>query len=275
MNKAIIYGNGMLGKRLNEDLGWEISNHRVKTIEDLVEDINQHEADVVVNCVGMVGTNNVDDCNAKPTETLEKNSLVPLIMAEACRKTGSHLIHYSTGCMFEHTSMLVDEKTKPNFDGLLYSRTKAYSDLSMDWLSQFQPITNIRFRVPVDNRPNPRGLIDKLKKYGKVIDTFQSVTWIPDLVGATKHFADKRLSGTFNVCTEGPIHYPTLMNECRRFEPSLYFDVIPEKDLKLVRTNVAMSAHKLIQSGYRPLRGGQLMIEGVKEYYKNEKGRNN
>lgn len=270
MKKTVIYGNGMLGKRLQEDLGWDISNHRVGTIEDLVQDIETRGAEVVVNCVGMVGTNNVDDCNTKQTETLHKNSMIPLIMAEACRQTGSHLVHYSTGCMFDKPNEVVTEDMAPNFDGLLYSRTKAYSDMALGWLSNYQPLTVVRFRVPVDNRPNPRGLIDKLKRYGKVIDTNQSVTWMPDLVGATKHLTESGMYGVFNIISDGPIHYPTLMKECLKYENGkLSFEVIPESTLNLVRTNVTMSADKLKNTGFQPITGEQLMTKGVEEYYKN------
>jgi len=269
MTKVSIYGNGMIGKRLHEDLGYEIRDHRVSTIDSLVSDIEAHNPDVIVNAIGFTGKNNVDECEDNTDKTLMSNTYVPLVMAEAARRTDKHLVHFSTGCMFD-TFMVVNEDTEPNFDGLFYSRTKVYSDKAMEWLAkQGQPVTNIRFRVPIDDRPNPRGLIDKLIKYGKVIDGWQSVTYIPELVGATQHLIDNKLFGTYNVVTNGPINYPQLLGECRKYDESIHYDVIKPEELDLVRTKVDMSSYKLNQSGFYTMSGRELMEKAPEDYFKN------
>jgi dTDP-4-dehydrorhamnose reductase len=62
--------------------------------------IPQVRPDVIVNAAGFT---NVDAAQAQPELAMQLNAIAPGIIADAAKKTGALLIHYSTTCVFDGT----------------------------------------------------------------------------------------------------------------------------------------------------------------------------
>ena len=126
--KILIVGNGYLGNRISQDLGYPISNRRISCLEDALRLAAEEKPDILINCIGFVGRN-VDDCENNKEKALFSNAFVPVMLAEACFRNGIKLVHISSGCIYHYDynkdRPLTEEKA-PDYLDLYYSRTKIY-----------------------------------------------------------------------------------------------------------------------------------------------------
>ena len=85
--KTLIIGKGWLGQRCAEE--WPdavLSDKHIKTMEDVLELLDEHKPDAVLNAAGVVGKPNVDWCEDHRVETIAGNTTLPIMIAEACQK---------------------------------------------------------------------------------------------------------------------------------------------------------------------------------------------
>ena len=206
-NKLCSYLNKFTGNRtiLNRDRIDPESTHRI--VKFLIREYNP---DVVINCIGKTGRPNIDWCQLHKEQTFFSNVTVPATMAEICEEMDKYLVHLSSGCIFEGDNLGngYGDNSIPNFKGSYYSKTKIFAD---DILSEYANVLKIRIRMPIDEIPNNRNLIDKLTGYKQVINVKNSVTCIPDLVEVTKRLIDKRIVGTVNAVNNGPITHKEIL----------------------------------------------------------------
>ncbi|RKY32014.1 MAG: hypothetical protein DRP74_03525 [Candidatus Omnitrophota bacterium] len=271
MNKKIlILGEGFLGRRLREELGCISSRKKIYSYKDAERQLKKFKPRTIINCIGHVGRN-VDDCEKSIDKTLIANSFVPLILAELASRYKIKLIHISSGCIFHYNykkDKPLNEEKVPDFFELFYSRAKIYSERALGLLSKKFPILIIRIRVPLDNRPHPRNLLDKLIKYKTIIDLPNSVTYIPDFIQALRHLMAKNARGIYNVVNKGGLRYPELMCVYKRYFPRYKYRIVNFNDLNLVRTNLVLSTRKLEKSGFKVRNVHEVLEECVKEYVK-------
>src|SRR3989338_380008 len=100
--KILIFGNGYLGNRCAGVWGKEaeISTRHIASKHDALDEIRRVQPDAVLNAAGVRGKPNVDWCDDHPLETLQGNTLMPLLLAQACQETGVYLLHMGSGCIF-------------------------------------------------------------------------------------------------------------------------------------------------------------------------------
>ncbi len=266
--KVLIFGNGFIGNRLREELGFVISDRRIATVQDALEEMEAHKPSVVINAVGFTGRN-VDDCELYKDKALLANTIVPVILGEACLRYKARLVHISSGCIYHYDydkNVPIDESVPPDFLNLYYSRTKIYADAALGTLMREYPALIVRIRVPLDNRPNPKNLLDKLIKYRKVIETPNSVTYIPDFIKALAHLLQQGATGIYNVVQKNPLYYPDLMEAYRGQVPAFQYEKINLKQLNLVRTNVVLSTKKLEGTGFAVRDVREVLEECVQGY---------
>jgi 3,5-epimerase/4-reductase len=267
-NKILILGKGFIGNRLQEELGCEISGTRIFSFGDAEKEIKRFNPEIVINCIGHVGRN-VDECELDIDKTLMANTFVPVMLAEAASRNNIKLVHTSSGCIFHYDynkDLPIPEDKIPDFFELFYSRSKIYSELALDVLSKKYPILIIRIRVPLDNKPNPRNLLDKLIGYKRVIDLPNSVTYIPDFIRALEHLIEIQARGIYNVVNKGGLRFPELMEVYKKYVPDFKYEVIDFKKLNLARTNLVMATKKLEQSGFKVRDIHNVLDECVREY---------
>lgn len=270
-DKILILGKGYIGNKLKEELGGEISDKMISSFKEAEEEIKCYNPKILINCIGITGKNNVDDCELVKDEALTANSFVPIILAEVALRHGIRLVHISSGCIYHYDyakDKPIMEGKIPDFFGLFYSRTKIYSEQALNILASEYPFLIVRIRIPLDNQPNPKNLLDKLIKYKKVIDVKNSVTYIPDFLKALKHLIRVNAKGIYNLVNKGGLRYPQLMDEYKKYVPDFEYEKIPLKKLNLTRTNLILSTKKLEKTGFKVRKIEEVLEECVRNYTK-------
>jgi 3,5-epimerase/4-reductase len=269
-DKILIFGRGFIASRLQEGLKCPVSDKRIHCLKDAEKEIKKYSPKIIINCIGHIGRN-VDECELNKDKTLVSNSFVPLILAEAALRKSIRLVHISSGCIFHYDYQKdkpIDEEKTPDFFELFYSRSKIYSEQPLKILSKKFPILIVRIRIPLDNRPHPKNILDKLIGYKKIIDLPNSVTYIPDFIKALKHLLKIKATGIYNVVNKGALRYPELLGIYRRYAPGFKYKVIDYKKLNMVRTNLILSTRKLEQAGFKVRDIHEVLEECVKNYLK-------
>ncbi len=272
MNKNIlILGKGFIGERLQKELNCKIDGSMINCFSGAEKLVKKYSPKIIINCVGITGRRNVDDCELEKDATILANSFVPIILAEICLRNNVKLVHISSGCIFNYDyekDKPIKENSQDYFFKLFYSRSKIYAERPLEALARDYNILITRIRIPLLNAKDPKNVLDKLIKYGKVIDIANSVTYIPDFIRAVKHLIKIDARGVYNVVNKGGLRYPDLMRIYQKYVPSYEFKVIPAKSLGLVRTNLILSTAKLEKSGFKVRNINSILEECVKEYLK-------
>ncbi|MFH1889003.1 MAG: sugar nucleotide-binding protein [Candidatus Omnitrophota bacterium] len=270
-DRILILGAGFIGRRLHGELKCDISDKKIYTYQEAEEEIRKFRPDILLNCIGFTGKNNVDDCESNKDKTISANVFVPIILAEAALRNNVRFIHISSGCIYHYDyskDAPIGEEKEPDFFELFYSRTKIYGEQVLKILMPKHPALIIRIRVPIDNRPHPKNLLTKLINYKKAIDIPNSVTYIPDFIDALKHLMDIGAKGIYNVVNKDPLVYSELLKVYKKYVPDYEYEVIDFKKINLVRTNLILSTRKLEDNGFRVRGVNEILEECVKEYLK-------
>jgi 3,5-epimerase/4-reductase len=268
-DNVLILGKGYVGQRLQEAWGCALSDRMILSYQDLVDEVKKHKAKIVINCIGYVGARNVDDCEKDIDATITANALIPVWFGELAFREGVKVVHISSGCIYNYdyaSQPPIEETLTPDYYTLFYSRTKIYAEAVLEPLSQRCNILITRIRVPLDDKPSPRNLIDKLIKYKKVIDVPNSVTYLPDFFKALEHLIRIDARGIYNIAAKGPLVYPKLMDLYKKYCPPFEYEVLPLKDLGLNRTNLVMSVSKLEKTGFKVRTIEEIINECMQNY---------
>jgi 3,5-epimerase/4-reductase len=197
------------------------------------------------------------------------NVFVPIILGEVALRNNIKLVHISSGCIYNFDHLKdepIDEKRKPDFFELFYSRTKIYSERVLGDLAKKYGILIVRPRIPLDDRPHPRNLLTKLINYKRVIDLPNSVTYIPDFIRALKYLIEIDAKGIYNIVNKGALSFSDLMESYKKCKPDFQYEVINFKNLNLVRTNLILSTAKLERAGFKVRDIKEVIEECVEKY---------
>ncbi|MBF0484407.1 MAG: sugar nucleotide-binding protein [Candidatus Omnitrophica bacterium] len=269
-NRILIFGKGYIGIRLQAELKCWLSAQRIQTYADIEKEILRYKPKVIVNCIGATGEHNVDDCEKDIDKTLFSNSYIPLLMGEAAYRHNIKLVHISSGCIYHYDYTRhkpISENNIPDYFDLFYSRTKIYSDRALEELAKAANILILRIRIPLDDISHPKNLINKLVKYQKVIDTPNSVTYIPDFLEAFKFLVKKDRRGIYNIALKGGLYFPDLMEEYKKYVPDYQYKIITLKQLGLTRSNLILSTRKLEREGFKVKKVKQAVKECLAKYF--------
>ncbi len=206
----LILGKGFVAGRCKETWKDEATmpGTKIYTKEDMLRLLDTYKPDVVFNAGGVRGKPNVDWCETHQVETMVGNTIMPLVVAWACQERGVYLLHIGSGCIFYGDSPHPDKKWREsdmgNPTGVTYSRCKWAADLALSTL----PNTAIaRIRIPIDWKPHPDNLIDKLARYPKIIDVENSVTIVEDAITVFHQLLEKKATGIFHLTNPGTLKH--------------------------------------------------------------------
>lgn len=215
--------------------------------------LDAEKPDVVINAAGKTGRPNVDWCEDHKEETLSANVTGPLILLEECAKRGIYWVHLSSGCIYtgDNAGRGYSEEDEPNFHGSFYSRTKAWVE---QILREFPNVLILRLRMPFDDSTNDRSLLMKVKKFTRVNDIQNSITYLPDFLKAAEVLIEKRKSGIYNVVNPGAVSPYDIVELYKKIvDPTHTAERLAEKDLasvsKVARSNCVLSIKKLEDEG--------------------------
>ncbi len=221
------------------------------------KELDEQKPTVVINAAGKTGRPNIDWCEDHKLETVMSNVEGPLVLLKACADRSIYWVHVGSGCTYEGTGKdgggFTEDET-PNFTGSFYARTKAQID---QILKEF-PVLQLRVRMPFDGSSHPRSLISKLRKYTKILDEQNSLSYIPDFLKAAGALISKRESGIFNIVNPGTTSPYEIMVKYRELvDPHHAFERLTVEDLgsvtKAGRSNCVLSTQKLQKVGVRLL----------------------
>lgn len=234
--KILIFGKGYMGGRCASVWGENavLSDVFVNSVEDALSEIHRVQPDAVLNAAGIRGKPNVDWCEDHQRETIRGNTLLPILLAEACQEAGVYLLHMGSGCIFYGDSQHDDLAWREDDHGNpipVYSRSKWAADLV---LSTLPNVGIARIRMPIDWKPAPDNLINKLSGFKKVIDVENSVTIVDDMVDVFRQLMEKRASGVFHVTNPGTVKHREILELYRELvDPSHSCEWITNDDLVL------------------------------------------
>jgi glucose-1-phosphate thymidylyltransferase len=284
--KILVFGSkGFIGGRMLEAWPDAVgSDVRILRKEDALAEIDRVKPDAVVNAAGIVGKPNVDWCETHQVETIQGNTILPLLIAEACAERNLHMLHLGTGCVYygyspDPRGWTENDPTNPT---AVYTRSKYAADML---LTTFPNVAIARLRMPIDDRPGPGNLIDKVTSFKQVMgDTPNSVTIVSDLIDTCRQLIEKRGTGIFHVTNPGAERHRDLIALYREYVNSSHqCEWIQEADLLThglidkKRSNTILQSKRLQELGIdmRPidvaLRDTMIRYANAKRKMKNEK----
>lgn len=255
MNILVFGPRGYLGQQFLELYPGAVpSNVDIADPSAVAAELDARKPDVVINAAGKTGRPNVDWCEEHKEETIRGNVTGPLVLLEECGKREVFWVHLSSGCIYEggKGGEGFSEEDPPNFAGSFYARSKAWAD---QILREF-PVLILRLRMPFDGSASERSLLMKLRKYSKVLDVDNSLTYVPDFLMAARILIEHRRTGIYNVVNPGAISpfrimelYREIVDQDHRFE-RLTLDRL-RGVVKAGRSNCVLSTAKLAEEGMR------------------------
>jgi dTDP-4-dehydrorhamnose reductase len=284
-------GNGFLANHLN----YQKINSRLEPSSRLIDQIlDVHKPDVLINCIGYTGRPNIDACEANKEQTSITNTVLPILLAEACAKKSIHFINIGSGCIYFGRSpnikcdcnyscdcSYVENKwsidtgwKETDFANpkSYYSKSKWAADLS---LGDMAGTTTLRIRMPISEQDNQRNFINKIRGYKQIIDIPNSMTFMDDLVRCVDWAIKGTHTGIFHVVNPEPITAAQVMREFQKYVPDHKFEVISEDQLDNLtiakRSNCILDSSKLKNAGFNMSNSVPALEKCMKNYIKNYK----
>lgn len=212
--------------------------------KNILNIIDIHKPDIIINAAGYTGKPNVDSCEYNKDKTILGNVIFPLRLAEICLSKGIILGNISSGCIFtggkirengnmkviedfteyykdsfnniENNSLIgFKEEDTPNFsfdynNCSFYSGTKALCEKE---LQNFPHVYQWRLRIPYSNINSPRNYITKLLMYDKVYQNINSISNIDEFANiCLLSLINKIPFGIYNIVNTGFIKTSDVIN---------------------------------------------------------------
>lgn len=255
--KILVFGSkGFIGGKMLR--AWPDAVGSTVRIDDkaaVLAELERVKPDAVVNAAGRTGRPNVDWCETHQAETHHDNVIGALVLAEACHEKNVYLLHLSSGCVFYGTSPDPRGWREEDFanPSATYSRSKYAAELA---LTTYPKVGIARLRMPIDDEPGERNLIDKLANYKQVIDVANSVTVVPDLIEVCRQLIEKQGTGIFHTVNPGVMRHKDLLKLYREYvDPNHTTEWISEHELvgkglaTKKRSNNVMQSKRLQELG--------------------------
>jgi len=278
MKKILLLGStGFIGSQFKEAFlakRYLVAAPRVEItdVSALRKAMDETKPQIVLNAAGITGTPNVDWCETHPAETISVNVSGALNVASAAHEQGIYTIHLGSGCVYDgdNGGRGYSEEDEPNYFGSLYSRSKLYSE---KLLKEFPKVLQLRIRIPLIGRPHPKNLIDKLKKYSKMINVPNSCTVLEDFIPAAVQLIEKGATGIFNMTNSGAMDHRSIMELYREIvDPKFKINLMSaseQKELCKRRSNCVLNTDKREKLGVHmpPLKESlRQILEGYKNF---------
>lgn len=268
----LIIGDGYLGRQFAEYFGGTIcSKISCQESSDLV--IGSGSFTYVINCAGKTGRPNIDWCENHKEETFFSNVVLPTYILKSCQKFGAKMIHIGSGCIYQgdNDGLGYSEDSRPNFDGSYYSWTKIVSER---FLSNHD-VLQLRIRMPLSDKPDPRNLLTKLLGYSKVVLAANSITYVPDLLFMARYLIERDKTGIYNAVNKGFVTHGEILEAYTRMSgKQIACEHISIEELdaltKAPRSNCVLSTRKIESSGINLRTAHDAIDSCVREYVKSE-----
>ena len=278
MKIFIVGGSGVIGSyfvksfaKENSDITYTYYKNKVSYTKginldvqdraDTLKTLKKFQPDLIIIANALTG---VDFCEANPSLAESINVKGTKNIVDGCKSVNSKLVFISTSAVFNGTKSEYSENDKPNPIGI-YGLTKFQgekiiqesnlpflilrTDQPYCWKEKWQH-TNSVIRV-IEN-------LEKNQQFKEVVDWYNTPTYVPDFVNATKELIQKDLEGIFHLVGSDFISrydWSQKVADIFHLKKNL-IKPIDSSELKLPveRNNVKLNNNKLFQKiGYRML----------------------
>jgi dTDP-glucose 4,6-dehydratase len=221
----------------------QVKNVSLSTQNEVIEEIANYMPTHVVSFLGrthgkigdrVYSTIDYLEQDDKLSENLRDNLVAPLLLAYICKYANVHFTYLGTGCIFHYTDddlerMLnydrdIDgkqaielcykfkESDSPNFVGSSYSIVKGLTDKIMQERNCIcENVLNLRIRMPIVNKDNPRNFITKIAGYSKICSLPNSMTVLDEFLPYALVLMQCRYAGTLNFVNPGVISHNEML----------------------------------------------------------------
>ena len=234
-------------------------NLDVQDRDDTLKTLKKFQPDLIIIANALTG---VDFCEDNPSLAESINVKGTKNIVDGCKSVNSKLVFISTSAVFNGTKSEYSENDKPNPTGI-YGLTKFQgekiiqesnlpflilrTDQPYCWKEKWQH-TNSVIRV-IEN-------LEKNQQFKEVVDWYNTPTYVPDFVNATKELIQKDLEGIFHLVGSDFISrydWSQKVADIFHLKKNL-IKPIDSSELKLPveRNNIKLNNNKLLQNtGYK------------------------
>ncbi len=185
---------------------------------------------IVINAAGKTGTPNIDRCETHKEETMITNVNGAVNVACASKLFDIYNVYIGSGCIYQwdNDGKWFSETDTPNYVGSFYSWTKVKAQ---ELLEPFD-VLQLRIRMPILSKPNPRNFVDKIAKYSHVINEWNSVTVVDDMREAMKVLIEQKVTGVMNMVNPGVLYHHDMLKLYKEIvDPNHSFTPISMEEL--------------------------------------------
>jgi 3,5-epimerase/4-reductase len=279
--KIMIYGsNGWIGKQFIEicnnyknieesktNLNIIKGKSRLDNLNDVEQEINEIKPDRVISFTGRTHGITEDGIEYKTIDYLEQsgklvenirdNLFSVVMLALLCKEKDIHYTYLGTGCIFKYFTEFwgkeqngFKESSEPNFFGSSYSIVKGFTDRIMksNLLSNY--VLNLRIRMPITSKCEPRNFITKITRYNKICSIPNSMTVLDELLPLLLDLVIKKKTGTINFTNPGLITHNEILTMYKKYvDPTfMWQNFTQEEQLSILdadRSNNYLDTEKL------------------------------
>lgn len=251
--KILTLGNGFIASHLPYN---KILDRLQPTEQSINDMLVIHKPDVIINCIGFCGNPTVDQCEILKEKTSITNTVIPIILANQCRRLNIRMINIASGCIFYGLSPHMYNSGWKEEDIAnpvsYYSKCKYSCDLA---ISSLPNVTTLRIRMPVSSQINPRNFITKIKNYQQLIDIPNSMTFMDDFVKVVDFVIKNDKTGIYHCTNPDTLTAVEVMQEYQKYDQNHQFSIISEDELDNMtvakRSNCILNSGKLEKSGFQ------------------------
>lgn len=247
------------------------SKVKIQNYLDLEKDIISVKPDIIINAAWMTGKPNVDSCESNKEDTLVINVAWSINVASISSRLGIYMVQIGSWCIYSWNNdwRWFSELDPPNFFGSVYSRSKILSEKA---ISEFN-VLQLRIRIPIEGKSNPKNVINKLLSYPRIISVDNSFTIIEDFLVALKQMICDKKTWIYNMTNIGYTNHSFIMNEYKRHVDISYnYNIMTLDELKGItkaeRSNCILNVNKRESEGYH-MPDISLRIPEIMTDYKN------
>ncbi len=259
----LIYGSkGWIGSMFlnlikNKHIKFFEGISRVDNVEDVKIEIELIKPTHIISFIGRthgVNFSTIDylEQEGKLVENIRDNLFSPFVLAQICQTKNIHYTYLGTGCIFKYDDIHTEEvgfneNELPNFFGSSYSVVKGFTDMMMH---MYPNVLNLRIRMPITDKMNPRNFITKITNYKKICSMKNSMTVLPELLPYVLDMMVNNVSGTINLTNPGVISHNEILEMYKEIiDPTFKWENFSQEEQRLIlkadRSNNYMDTTKL------------------------------
>ena len=267
---VLLGGNGYVGTAFQKFLSgtstlFEVVSRKQLDYSDrqtLADYLRSSRPEFLINAAGFTGRPNVDACELRKAECLDRNAVLPGVIRDVCEDLKLPWGHVSSGCIYtgqKNDDTGFTELDPPNFsfrqnNCSFYSGTKA---LGEEVLQDAENCFIWRLRIPFNNVNSPRNYLAKMMSYDRLLDARNSLSHLGQFAeSCVACWTTQAEPGIYNLTNPGSVTTRQVVEMISRHglsDKTFSFFETEEEFMRLAaktpRSNCVLDASKAVATG--------------------------